>query len=280
MTLRGIDISSYQGAVDWTKASAGLTFAIARCVRETGAVDPTFATNVAGIRKAGLIAGAYCFLDEGSEAAQAKLFVDTVKALGGPMLLVLDIERGNDTVPTVDQIRTFCGIVKNAFPTRPLFLYGSPGILSARGNLAGFGPWWRAHYTVSDTTRRAWDAQYAAAGGDSSFVWEDDGSGWTRSIIWQFSSRGAVAGITGNVDLNAAKITREQLEIYAGAAAPLSQLVTAQKSLSAAADKITTLATQNADLTAKLAACESGSIPAFNSGVDAAIAAAQTAKKS
>ena len=57
--LFGIDVSLNQETIDWAKVkNAGLTFAVARCVRESGGVDPTFARNVAGARQIGLIPGA------------------------------------------------------------------------------------------------------------------------------------------------------------------------------------------------------------------------------
>jgi lysozyme len=216
MTLKLIDVSSLQGTIDWPEvAASGIDGAIIRCVRETGAVDDLFGTNVTGARAAGLIVGAYCFIDDAIEEAQAHLFVDTVQALGGGMILAPDWERGADNVlPSITDIRAWTAIVRNAFPFQPLLMYGSPGVLSPKGNIAGWGPWWRADYGANPAG--TWDEAYTARGGDDAPQWEDNALGYTRCLLWQFSSRGKVPGITGRVDLNATKLTRGELELLAG----------------------------------------------------------------
>src|SRR5439155_141677 len=47
-TLPGIDVSRWQGTIDWSKvAGAGIRFAIARATKGQHYVDPTFHANVA-----------------------------------------------------------------------------------------------------------------------------------------------------------------------------------------------------------------------------------------
>lgn len=229
MTLRGIDVSSNQGTIDWSKASVGLDFAIARCVREVGTVDDQFAANIAGARKYNLVPGAYCFLNEGTAAAQAQLSVDAIKAQGVDMLVILDLETGSGVLPSINDVRTWTAIVRNAFPAQPILIYGSPGVIDVRGSLAGWGPWWRADYGTNPAG--TWDAAYAARGGDAAAVWTGDASGWTGATIWQFSSKGVIPGIAGDVDLDATKLTRRALEILAGSVAAESDLDAANAAL-------------------------------------------------
>jgi GH25 family lysozyme M1 (1,4-beta-N-acetylmuramidase) len=97
--LRGIDVSHYQGSIDWhAVASSGISFACAKATEGTSYVDSTFATNWNGMRAAGLIRCAYHFARPGSNATlQALHFVDTVNKAGGfraskTLQLMLDLE--------------------------------------------------------------------------------------------------------------------------------------------------------------------------------------------
>ena len=58
----GVDISHWQGAIDWTKvAAAGKKFAYMKASESTDFVDPNYTTNRAQARAAGLLVGAYHF---------------------------------------------------------------------------------------------------------------------------------------------------------------------------------------------------------------------------
>ena len=60
--LEGIDVSAYQGAIDWRAvARAGKKFAFIRVSDGAAYTDPRFASNWAGARAAGLTRGAYQF---------------------------------------------------------------------------------------------------------------------------------------------------------------------------------------------------------------------------
>lgn len=61
--VRGIDVSSYQGEIDWgTLASQGISFAFIKATEGSGFVDERFAYNYSRAQKAGLRVGAYHFL--------------------------------------------------------------------------------------------------------------------------------------------------------------------------------------------------------------------------
>ena len=61
-TVNGIDVSYYQGTIDWTSAKAsGIDFAYARISDGTGFIDPQFAANWANMKAAGIVRGAYQF---------------------------------------------------------------------------------------------------------------------------------------------------------------------------------------------------------------------------
>ena len=83
-TVSGIDVSEFQGAVNWGAVKAsGQAFAIARVSDGTGHIDATFAPNWAGIRAAGMIRGAYQFFEPSEDAvAQANVVIARVGRLG------------------------------------------------------------------------------------------------------------------------------------------------------------------------------------------------------
>jgi lysozyme len=216
MTLFGIDVSQFQGTIDWTQVKkSGITFAVARCVREHGGVDSTYARNVAGQRRAGLIPGAYAFLAGGGVAqAQARTFI---RAIGDPTgkLIMLDIERPSfHPTPTLADVQAFVAEWRKAHPQHPLLLYGSSGaVLGKIGRLASlqaFGPLWLAFYRVGVGTTPG--QFYASIGGNAAQQWRLAFSGWTGPSIWQFTSTQVrVPGVAGNIDTNAFRGTRQQL---------------------------------------------------------------------
>ena len=83
-TIKGVDVSHYEGSVNWKSASAaGIKFGFAKATEGTGTKDDTFAADWAGMKAAGIIRGAYHFFHPGESAsAQASFVVKTVGTLG------------------------------------------------------------------------------------------------------------------------------------------------------------------------------------------------------
>src|ERR1039458_5601706 len=51
-TVKGVDISHYDGAINWATVKAGgIDFAFAKATESTNFTDPTFATNWAGMKR-------------------------------------------------------------------------------------------------------------------------------------------------------------------------------------------------------------------------------------
>lgn len=98
MSLLGIDVSHYQGKIDWfSVARSTVKFAFAKATEGTGYVDPLFARNWAGIQEAGLFRGAYHFGRPcGDPESQAAHFAAVVGPLGFRDLPpVLDLEQSD-----------------------------------------------------------------------------------------------------------------------------------------------------------------------------------------
>ena len=62
VTVLGIDVSRWQGIINWAQVKAdGFQFAIIKASEGGTFVDPDFASNWAAAKAAGLVRGAYCF---------------------------------------------------------------------------------------------------------------------------------------------------------------------------------------------------------------------------
>ena len=58
----GIDVSRYQGKIDWARVKAGGTgFAIIKCTQGVNTVDPEFHRNMRNCAAVGLPVGAYVY---------------------------------------------------------------------------------------------------------------------------------------------------------------------------------------------------------------------------
>lgn len=101
MTLLGIDVSRYQGDVNWSAvAGSSVSFAFAKATENTGYKDSTFAKNWASMREVGLFRGAYHFGRPGGDPeSQAAHFASVVGPLDFrdlPPVLDLEVNDGHD----------------------------------------------------------------------------------------------------------------------------------------------------------------------------------------
>ena len=95
MSLLGIDVSHYQGDVNWfAVAGGGVKFAFAKATEGNTWVDTRFTQNWSRIQEVGLVRGAYHFGRPGRDAeTQAVHFASVVGPLGfNDLPPVLDIE--------------------------------------------------------------------------------------------------------------------------------------------------------------------------------------------
>lgn len=200
-TLEGIDVSSWQGTIDWRAvARAGKVFAIVR-VGDGLYEDPRFDENWAGARAAGLIRGAYQYFRPGRDAnAQADIMIRRMGTLGpGDLPPVLDVEAtdGQPASVIIAKIRTWIARLRAATGRTPIIYTGKY--------------FWNDNVgTTEFASNPLWIAQYGPTCPDLPRAWDD----W---VMWQYSSTGRVAGISGNVDLDRFNGTMEDLRRLAGA---------------------------------------------------------------
>lgn len=92
--VRGIDISSYQGKIDWTILSVqNIDFAFIKATEGSTYQDPSFQTNWQEANQTVLKIGAYHFFSyDSSGKTQAENFIRTVPVLKSSLPPVVDIE--------------------------------------------------------------------------------------------------------------------------------------------------------------------------------------------
>lgn len=195
--LPGIDVSRWQGTIDWSAVAAdGVEFAFIKATEGGDYTDPRFAANWAGAQQAGVARGAYHFYRPQTDAmAQAAHFLRTVQLAPGDLPPVLDVEvtDGRSAAQIAAGVRTWLQEVERATGRRPILYTRASFWTGQMGGGFGGYPLWVAHYGVSSPSIPA------------------EWSGWT---FWQHSDAGSVDGIGGGVDLDWFNGDREEFEAF------------------------------------------------------------------
>jgi lysozyme len=187
-TLKGVDVSVYQGTVSWAQVkSSGKTFAFARTSDGLTHPDSKFAANWPAMKSAGLVRGVYQFFRPGEDPhAQAKMMLDAIKAAGGllpgDLPPVLDIEVTDSQTPATIQARAKLWLqdVETAIGAKP-FVYTAAFMSNQIGTALAAYPLWVANYGATCPSMP---------------------SGWSSWHFWQNADNGNVPGISGGVDLD------------------------------------------------------------------------------
>ncbi len=191
----GVDVSFYQGEIDWEAAAAdGVEFAMIRCGFRGSSegdmfVDEQFENNIKGALAAGIRVGVYFFSQSTGavEAAEEALFVlDLIDGYDVTMPVAFDWEplsdSRSDSVSGEDVTAAavvFCEMVKDAGYDPCVYFFRRLGYYDYDlSRLADFDFWVGSPGTAPDF-------YYAHS-------------------IWQFSFTGVIDGIDGDVDLDLA----------------------------------------------------------------------------
>ena len=206
--IEGIDVSKWQGAVNWQRVrAAGKQFAFARVSDGTRVIDPCFDTHWAELGRLGFYRGVYqMFRASQDPQAQADLLVQKVGTLGpGDLPPVLDLElsdgQPNDVV--IERALLWLKTVEEHLGHAPI-VYTAHYFWKQLGFPEGFEshPLWVANYDVSSPRLPP---------------------SWQRWAFWQYSQSGHVPGISGNVDLDRFSGTLEDLRQLARGAPPAAR---------------------------------------------------------
>ncbi len=187
-TLKGVDVSAYQGTVSWTQVkAAGISFAFARVSDGTTFPDADFAANWKNMKAAGVVRGVYQYFEPAQDpTAQANLLLNDVAAAGGfeagdiPPVMDIETTGGQSTSTIQAHMQTWLNVITNALGRKPL-IYTSSGFGPNIGTGFGAYPLWVANWGVTCPTLPG---------------------GWTSWEFWQTADNGSVKGITGPVDLD------------------------------------------------------------------------------
>ncbi len=195
--VRGVDVSHYQGSIDWEViAKQDITFAFIKATEGSGTVDECFADNWAAARNAGIYTGAYHFFsfDSGGDT-QAENFMQTVPVRSDALPPVIDLEYyRSDNLPEDETVRESLRILLDTLTAH----YGKTPIIY--------------------TTNQCYENYLK--GTDMEYIL------WIRSVFtppssklepewtfWQYNPRGTLAGYEGDeqfIDLNAYCGTMEE----------------------------------------------------------------------
>lgn len=188
--VRGVDVSAYQGEIDWqVLADQDLDFAFIKATEGSSHVDERFAANWAGALETDLVVGAYHFLSfESPGESQAANVVEQVPATPGTLPPVVDVEHYGDTAedpPSVAELRGILDPLLDALEAHygvPPIIYTTPGM---RADYLGpehdrYPLWIRSMLLAPEVPRGDW-------------------------TFWQYSDRDTLPGYAGeekHIDMN------------------------------------------------------------------------------
>ncbi|WP_437918802.1 glycoside hydrolase family 25 protein [Sphingobacterium sp. LRF_L2] len=195
--IYGIDISQYQGRINWIEVNTihdevPLDFVFIRATMGERGVDRRFDENWDAAQSRTKLRGAYhYFRPNENSKKQARNFIRTVKLKPGDLPPVLDIEERPRRQP-MDSLKVglkrWLDEVEGHYGIKPILYSGDSYFTDFLEKEFSDYVLWIANYNFwVDKPKKHWD-------------------------FWQFSERGAVSGIVGNVDLNMFKGDIEDLE--------------------------------------------------------------------
>ena len=196
--VHGIDISHYQGDIDWKvllqnkETDYPIHFVFMKATEGGDHGDDTFQNNFEQARRYGFIRGAYHFFQPKTDASkQADFFIRTVKLSAGDLPPVLDVEStGKRSAKDLRaSLKVWLNRIEKHYGVKPI-LYTSYKFKTRYLNDAAFDeyPYWIAHYYVDSVKYEG--------------KWH----------FWQHTDVGSVPGIEKEVDLNVFNGSLDELQ--------------------------------------------------------------------
>ena len=187
--IHGIDISHYQGDIDWNKlkmakiGNSPVKFILIKSTEGSNQLDENFNDNFYQAREYGFIRGAYHFWSNKlTPRQQAYYFLKQVHLEDGDLPPVLDVEhkpKDKSNEEFQRDVLTWLHIVEDKYHVKPI-LYTYYKFKEAYLNTPVFDdyPYWIAHYYVEKVAYKG--------------PWK----------FWQHTDVGKLPGIKGYVDFN------------------------------------------------------------------------------
>ncbi|KQQ79344.1 MULTISPECIES: GH25 family lysozyme [Rhizobium] len=190
MSVHGVDVSRWQGDIDWAKLrTQGANFAYIKATDGGDHLDPMFKTNWRKAKEAGVKRGAYHFFYWCRVASdQAEWFIRNVPKDPDALPPVIDVEYNGESsckmrlsrAKVLEKMQVFMDMLERHYGKRPV-IYTAPDFYkdNLRGEFLNYPFWLRAV------------AQHP------SVVYPD-----RRWVFWQYSGSGLSQGVEGKIDLN------------------------------------------------------------------------------
>ena len=201
--IRGVDVSSYQGEIDWdVLSSQNISFVFIKATEGSSFVDKNFDANFSGAQKTELAVGAYHFFSyDSSGQTQAENFIKTVTPFDGMLPPVIDLEfygeketNPPDRASVEQQLKTMLAVLETHYGQKPI-LYATEKSyeLYLSNDYREYDIWIRNVITNPKMS---------------------DGRAW---MFWQYSNRGRINGYNGEeeyIDLNVFNGSAEEYNLY------------------------------------------------------------------
>ena len=176
---RGIDVSKFQGNINWTKVAKDSTvkFVYIKATEGTSIQDPYYKTNVAKARKAGLLVGSYHLYSSKTTAYQQFAnFKKMVKKSEQDLIPVLDIEGHHVGRLYMARVDKLLELMEKEYGVKPM-IYTSERLY--REHLSGKK--YRKYHIFIANYRRSPTVRYT---------------------LWQYTETGHISGVKGYVDIS------------------------------------------------------------------------------
>lgn len=190
--IKGIDVSSYQGNIDWKQVAAdNIKFVILRGVLKNGSMDTYFEKNYSGAKSQGLDISVYHFsyaLNTTTAVYDAENLIN--KLNGRKMTIWLDLEWATQGALGKNKVTEIAAAYVKTCKS-----------LGYKCNIYSNLDWYKNRYNADELRALGcefWIARYGINNGQLIEKYKPN----INELIWQYTSKGRVNGISGDVDMN------------------------------------------------------------------------------
>lgn len=176
---RGIDVSKFQGNINWTKVAKDSTvkFVYIKASEGTSIQDPYYKSNLTNARKAGLLAGSYHLYSSKTTATQQFAnFKKRVKKSEQDLIPVLDIEGHHVNRLNMKRVDKLLELMEAEYGVKPM-IYTSEKL-------------YRTHLRGKKYSKY------------HIFIANYRGYPRARFTLWQYTETGHISGVNGYVDIS------------------------------------------------------------------------------
>lgn len=202
--VRGVDVSHYQGKIDWAEIRRqGISFTFIKATEGSSYIDPYFEENFNNAPKSDIRAGAYHFFSFDSPGeTQANNFIAAVKAFDGMLPPAVDVELygkyvsqpPTDTDTIKKELHALLSALETEYGKRPIIYVTHKSYeLLIKGDFDGYDIWIRD-------------------------IWREPSLGSGREwTFWQYTNRGRLDGYDGEeryIDINVFSGSKDEFDSY------------------------------------------------------------------